>query len=46
MEGEEIFHEAGGDNFTTIPCLNDDPQWVSLLVKWIREWETKAITLS
>ncbi|MGB2116218.1 MAG: ferrochelatase, partial [Flavobacteriaceae bacterium] len=21
MEGEEIFHEVGGDNFTTIPCL-------------------------
>ena len=24
MEGEEIFHEMGGKDFTTIPCLNDD----------------------
>jgi ferrochelatase len=38
MEGEEIFHEAGGENFTTIPCLNDDPRWVKLLAKWINNW--------
>ena len=38
MEGEEIFHEAGGENFTTIPCLNDDPNWVKLLAKWINNW--------
>ena len=24
MEGEEIFHEMGGKDFTTVPCLNDD----------------------
>ena len=44
MEGEEIFHEAGGKVFNTIPCLNDDPQWVALLAKWIQEWATKAVT--
>jgi ferrochelatase len=38
MEGEEIFHEVGGNSFTTIPCLNDDDQWVALLSKWIDEW--------
>ena len=38
MEGEEIFHEVGGKDFTTIPCLNDDPAWVSLLAKWVTEW--------
>jgi ferrochelatase len=38
MEGEEIFHEAGGENFTTIPCLNDDLNWVKLLAKWINNW--------
>lgn len=43
MEGEEIFHETGGENFCTIPCLNDDQNWVSLLAQWIREWETKTI---
>ena len=41
MEGEEIFHEVGGKNFTTIPCLNDDPAWVSLLAKWIKEWTSQ-----
>lgn len=38
MEGQEIFHEMGGKEFTTIPCLNDDPEWVALLSKWITEW--------
>jgi protoporphyrin/coproporphyrin ferrochelatase len=41
MEGEEIFHEVGGKDFTTIPCLNDDPAWVSLLAKWVTEWTSK-----
>ncbi|RSK41440.1 ferrochelatase [Mangrovimonas spongiae] len=40
MEGEEIFHEVGGENFTTIPCLNDDQEWVDLLAKWINTWVT------
>ena len=35
MEGQEIFHEMGGQDFTTIPCLNDDQEWVDLLAKWI-----------
>ena len=39
MEGEEIFHEMGGKDFTTIPCLNDDDAWVNLLSKWIHTWE-------
>jgi len=41
MEGEEIFHEVGGKEFTTIPCLNDDPAWVSLLAKWVTAWASK-----
>ncbi|TXD83876.1 ferrochelatase [Subsaximicrobium wynnwilliamsii] len=45
MEGEEIFHEMGGKDFTTIPCLNDDRAWVKLLAKWINEWSsTETIT--
>ena len=39
MEGQEIFHEMGGRDFTTIPCLNDDDAWVALLAKWIKKWE-------
>jgi ferrochelatase len=38
MEGEEIFHEMGGKEFTTVPCLNDDEEWVALLAKWIKKW--------
>ena len=42
MEGEEIFHEAGGKDFMAVPCLNDDPNWVALLVKWIKAWSEKT----
>ena len=38
MEGEEIFHEMGGKDFTTVPCLNDDKEFVDLLSNWINEW--------
>ena len=41
MEGKEIFHEVGGDEFTTVPCLNDRDDWASLLVKWINDWKDK-----
>lgn len=43
MEGEEIFHEMGGNNFTTVPCLNDGDEWVKLLARWINEWATVEI---
>lgn len=43
MEGEEIFHEMGGKEFSTIPCLNTNKDWVSLLAKWINEWSKKPI---
>ena len=45
MEGQEIFHEMGGKDFTTVPCLNDDDEWVALLAKWVNNWalsKTKA----
>jgi len=41
MEGQEIFHEMGGDKFTTIPCLNDDDKFVDLLSNWINNWINK-----
>lgn len=44
MEGGEIFHEMGGQNFTTIPCLNDDDEWVLLLSKWINEYTNLLTT--
>lgn len=38
MEGEEIFHEVGGKDFTVVPCLNDRDDWVKTLSRWIDEW--------
>lgn len=38
MEGEEIFHEMGGTEFTTIPCLNDRDDWAEVLSGWINDW--------
>lgn len=29
--GAEIFHRAGGEQFTAIPCLNDSPAMIDLL---------------
>lgn len=38
MEGEEIFHEVGGEEFTTIPCLNDRDDFADLMAGWIEKW--------
>ncbi len=37
VEGKEIFKANGGEKYKTIPCLNDNDEWVNLLVKWINE---------
>jgi ferrochelatase len=37
MGGKEIFLEAGGENFETIPCLNVNPLWIEALAKWTQE---------
>lgn len=38
MEGKEIFHEVGGEDFTVVPCLNDHSDWVQMLSRWVDEW--------
>ncbi|QXP60749.1 ferrochelatase [Olleya sp. HaHaR_3_96] len=43
MEGEEIFHELGGKDFTTVPCLNTDASWVKLLSDWINQWSETTV---
>lgn len=35
-EGEEIFHENGGVNFTHIPCLNDSAEGMKVLETMVR----------
>ncbi len=46
MEGEEIFHEMNGEEFTTIPCLNDRDDWADLLSEWIKEWNSSNTSLT
>lgn len=38
MEGQEIFHEVGGENFSVVPCLNDRDDWTRVLSRWIDQW--------
>lgn len=37
-EGKETFMEAGGEEFTLIPCLNEHPAWVQFLADRTRDW--------
>lgn len=38
MEGAALFHEVGGKEFTTIPCINTREDWVRVLSGWIDHW--------
>ncbi|WP_136482530.1 ferrochelatase [Cognatitamlana onchidii] len=46
MEGQELFHEVGGQEFTTVPCLNDDQAFVDLLSNWINEWVKSSVKIA
>ncbi len=35
MEGRHIFLEQGGTQFTYIPCLNNNPEWLNTIKEWI-----------
>lgn len=38
IRGQEVFTEAGGESLTLIPCLNDHPDWVSVLASWYQHY--------
>lgn len=38
MSGQKTFTEAGGENFTLIPCLNEHPRWLDALEKIVRRY--------
>ncbi|MDR0227927.1 MAG: ferrochelatase [Flavobacteriaceae bacterium] len=38
MEAHEEFLHHGGEEFRTIPCINDDDMWIDALVTWINKW--------
>ncbi|MVX35459.1 ferrochelatase [Myroides sp. LoEW2-1] len=41
MEAHHEFLQHGGEEFRTIPCLNDDEMWIDAMVTWINEWKSK-----
>lgn len=38
MRGRELFLEAGGREFTLIPCLNEHPLWIEALEQMVRRF--------
>ncbi|MBK1880747.1 ferrochelatase [Pelagicoccus mobilis] len=38
MEGKEEFLEAGGEEFTAVPCMNEHPAWVQFLADKAENW--------
>ena len=45
MEGRAAFLTAGGQSFHYIPCLNDDPEWITALCnlseRHLQGWDTR-----
>ncbi len=39
VEGAEEFKAAGGEEFTHIPCLNDQPLWIDFLTRRVQRWQ-------
>jgi ferrochelatase len=48
MEGRQAFLTSGGKEFHYIPCLNDDPQWITALCELTQQhlsgWPTQTPT--
>jgi ferrochelatase len=44
MRGRQRFRDAGGEELTLIPCLNEHPLWLAALEKIVREWIAPAST--
>ena len=43
-EGKESFLEAGGEEFTMVPCLNEHPSWIQFLADRTNAWlEAEAL---
>ncbi|MDP1901205.1 MAG: ferrochelatase [Rubrivivax sp.] len=46
QEARDAFLEAGGEQFRYVPCLNDDPAWISALTslceRHLQGWDTRA----
>ncbi len=38
MVAKDSFLKNGGSEFNTIPCLNDNDDWVNTVSNWVNEW--------
>lgn len=38
IQAKEEFIANGGEELHVIPCLNDDPDWIKVLARWIDQW--------
>ena len=45
MEGKDEFLKAGGESYKHIPCMNDNDDWVDVLVNWAEQWQEESITI-
>jgi ferrochelatase len=41
MRGKETFLAAGGEKFTMIPCLNNNPAWISAVLQLVKPFLRK-----
>jgi ferrochelatase len=39
MEGKDEFLKFGGTEYKHIPCMNDNDDWVDVMVSWIKKWK-------
>lgn len=37
MQGKDIFLQAGGTDYTLVPCLNAHPLWIQAIASWIQQ---------
>ena len=37
IAGKERYLDAGGESLRLVPCLNNDPNWVSVMVRWANQ---------
>lgn len=43
VEGAKEFLAAGGESFTHIPCLNDQPVWIEFLARRVEAWHRQGV---
>jgi ferrochelatase len=46
LRGRQTFQRAGGGSFTLIPCLNDQPLWITALENMANRWLGESATPS